>query len=117
MAYRTRINYSAQQKSEMWDRWERGESLNSIGRAFDRPSSSIFGQLAPTGGIRPTPRKRSRLALSLSDREEISRGIVASQSLRQMAALLNRAPSTISREIQRNGGYHCYRATQADQAA
>ena len=117
MAYRTRINYTAQQKSEMWDRWQRGESLNAIGRAFDRPSSSIFGQLAPTGGIRPVPRKRSQLALSLSDREEISRGIVAGQSLRQIATSLNRAPSTISREIQRNGGYHCYRATQADQAA
>jgi len=71
MAYRTRINYTAQQKSEMWDRWQRGESLNAIGRAFDRPSSSIFGQFAPTGGIRPVPRKRSHLALSLSDREEI----------------------------------------------
>jgi len=117
MAYRTRINYTAQQKSEMWDRWQRGESLNAIGRAFDRPSSSIFGQFAPTGGIRPVPRKRSHLALSLSDREEISRGIVAAQSLRQIATSLNRAPSTISREIQRNGGYQCYRATQADQAA
>jgi hypothetical protein len=59
MAYRTRINYTAQQKSEMWDRWQRGESLNAIGRAFDRPSSSIFGQLSPSGGIRPVPRIRS----------------------------------------------------------
>ncbi len=116
MVYRTRTNYSAQQKSEMWDRWQRGESLKAIGRAFDRPSSSIFCQLSPTGGIRPAPRKRSRLALSISDREEISRGIVAAKSLRQIATSLNRAPSTISREIQRNGGYQCYRATQADQA-
>ena len=52
MVYRTRIKYTAEQKTEMWDRWQRGESLNAIGRAFDRPSSSIFGQLAPTGGIR-----------------------------------------------------------------
>ncbi len=59
MTYRTRINYTAQQKSEMWDRWQRRESLNAIGRAFDRPSSSIFGQFAPTGGIRPVQRKRS----------------------------------------------------------
>ncbi len=66
MVYRTRINYTAKQKTEMWDRWQRGESLKSIGRAFDRPSSSIFGQLAPTGGIRPVPRTRSRLALTLS---------------------------------------------------
>ncbi len=117
MAYRTRINYTAQQRAEIWDRWQRGESLNAIGRAFDRPSSSIFGQLAPTGGIRPSPRKRSRIALSLSEREEISRGIVAAQSIRQIAATLNRAPSTISREIKRNGGVDSYRATQADHAA
>ena len=117
MAYRTRINYTAQQKSEMWDSWQRDESLKAIGRVFDRPSSTVFGQLAPTGGICPFPGKRSQLALSLSDREEISRGIIAAKSLRQIATSLNRAPSTISREIQRNGGYHCYRATQADQAA
>jgi IS30 family transposase len=117
MVYRTRINYTAEQKSEMWDRWQRGESLNAIGRVFDRPSSSIFGQLAPRGGIRPPPRQRSRLALTLLEREEISRGLVAHLSLRAMAVNLNRSPSTISREINRNGGYDHYRATPADQAA
>jgi len=101
----------------MWDRWQQGESLNAIGRIFDRPSSSIYGQLAPTGGIRPPERKRSRLSLSLSEREEISRGIVAHLSLRSIAAQLGRAPSTISREIHRNGGQTCYRANQGDQAA
>ncbi len=117
MIYRTRINYSIEQKAEIWDRWQRGESLNSIGRAFDRPSSSIFGQLAPTGGIRPPIRRRSRLALTLSEREEISRGIATTQTLREIATTLNRSPSTISREIKRNGGYDDYRATKADQAA
>jgi IS30 family transposase len=117
MAYRTRIKYSAEQKAEMWDRWQRGESLNAIGRAFDRPSSSIFGQLAPSGGIRPPPRQRSRLALTLSEREEISRGIASHQSLRCIAEQLGRSPSTISREIKRNDGYVDYRAAQADQAA
>ncbi len=117
MVYRTRINYTTEQKTEMWDRWQRGESLNVIGRAFDRPSSSIFGQLSPTGGIRPAPRRRSRLALSLSEREEISRGIASDQSMRVIASLLGRAPSTISREIKRNGGYYHYRATKADQTA
>ena len=117
MAYRTRIYYTETQKAEMWDRWQRGESLNAIGRAFDRSSSSIFGQIAPTGGIRPAPRKRSRLALSLSEREEISRGLVAAHSLRQIATALKRSPSTISREIHRNGGYDSYRATHADKAA
>jgi len=117
MVYRTRINYTAEQKIQIWDRWRRGETLNAIGRAFDRPSSSIFGQLAPTGGIRPAPRKRSCLALTLSEREEISRGLVANHSLRWIADKLGRAPSTISREVNRNGGYVCYRATHADQSA
>ena len=85
MTYRTRIKYTAEQKAEMWDRWQRGESLNSIGRVFDRPSSSIFGQLAPSGGIRPATRQRSRLALRLSEREEISRG-VASRNRRSCQA-------------------------------
>ena len=117
MGYRARINYSEKQKAEIWDRWQRGETLNAIGRVFDRGSSSIFTLLAPTGGIRPQPRSRSRLALTLSEREEISRGIVAAQSLRQIAKQLKRSPSTISREINRNRGLKAYRATQADQAA
>ncbi len=117
MSYRTRIKYTAEQKTEMWNRWQRGESLSAIGRAFDRPSSSIFGQLAPTGGIRPAPRRRSQLALTLSEREEISRGLAGYDSLRSIAMQLGRSPSTISREIKRNGGYDDYRATSADQAA
>ena len=117
MKYRTRTYYTAEQKAEMWDRWQRGESMSSIGRVFDRESSSVFGQLSPTGGIRPSPRKRSRLALTLSEREEITRGVATHLSLRVIATQLGRSPSTISREINRNGGYDSYRATQADQAA
>jgi len=117
MAYRTRINYSPKQRTEMWDRWQRGESLSSIGRLFDRESSSIFGILSKTGGIRPAPRKRSCIALILSEREEISRGLVVGDSIREIAETLSRSPSTISREINRNGGYDNYRATQAEQAA
>jgi len=117
MAYRTRIHYTAEQKTEMWDRWQRGDSLKAIGRVFDRPSSSIFGQLSPTGGIRPPPRKRSRLALTLPEREEISRGIASGLSLRTIAEQLGRSPSTISRELKRNGGNEHYRASWADEAA
>jgi len=117
MAYRTRIKYTSAQKEEIWDRWRKGESLTSIGRLFDRPSSSIFNMLAPTGGIRPPTRKRSRQTLTLSEREEISRGIVANLSIRSIANHLNRSPSTVSREIKRNGGYDNYRATQADLSA
>jgi len=117
MAYRTRIKYTTEQKNEIWDRWQRGESQSSIGRLFDRESSSIFSLLSPSGGIRPAPRKRSKLSLTLSEREEISRGIVKQLSLRTMATQLKRSPSTISREIKRNGGYDYYRATTAEQSA
>ena len=117
MKYRTRIYYSAEQRAEMWDRWQRGESINSIGRAFERGHSSISGQFVRAGGIRPLARRRSRLALTLSEREEISRGIACGLSLRAIASQLERSPSTISREINRNGGLTCYRASQADKAA
>ena len=101
----------------MWDRWQRGETLKAIGRVFDRPSSSIYGQLVTRGGIRPPARRRSRLALTLTEREEISRGIAGRLSMRAIATQLGRSPSTISREIKRNGSYDNYRATQADQSA
>src|SRR6476619_5111751 len=83
-------------------------------RAFGKPSSSIYFQVSPYGGIRPAPRRRSRLALTLSEREEISRGIAVHRSARSMAGLLGRSPSTVSREISRNGGYDGYRAALAD---
>ena len=117
MVYRTRIKYTAKQKADIWDRWQRGESLTSIGRLFDRPSSSIFNMLSPTGGIRPPPRQRSRLALTLAEREEISRGLARRLSLRAIATQLGRSPSTISRELHRNGGAEGYRAVKADQVA
>jgi IS30 family transposase len=91
--------------------------MSSIGRHFNRASSSIFPHLAQFGGIRPPARKRSRFALSLMDREEISRGLVAKKSLRSIAKGLNRSPSTISREVRRNGGRQAYRATHSDQRA
>ena len=117
MSYRRRIYFTSEQKSEIWDRWQRGESMSSIGRLFDRDSSSIYPLLSRTGGIRPAKRTRSRLALTLVEREEISRGIVAQQSVRSMAALLGRSPSTVSREVLRNGGYNQYRAAVADERA
>ena len=117
MKYRRRIFFTDQQKSEIWDRWQRGESMSSIGRGFDRASSSIYPLLSRTGGIRPPVRRRSRLALTLWEREEVSRGLKAQQSLRSIAGYLRRSPSTISREVRRNGGCARYRATQSDQAA
>src|SRR6267142_758690 len=112
-----RRGFTAAEKAELWDRWERGESLKAIGRALGKPSSSIYFQVAPHGGIRPTARRRSRLALTLSEREEISRGITAHQSARSIARLLGRSASTVSREITRNGDYDRYRAALADEKA
>jgi len=117
MKYRTRTYYSASQKALMWDRWQKGDTLHQIAKLFDRHHTSIRGILAETGGIRPFPRRRSRLALTLAEREEISRAVVAGHSIRSIAASLGRAPSTISRELNRNGGEERYRASQADQAA
>jgi IS30 family transposase len=109
--------YSAAEKTEMWDRWQRGESLTEIGRAFGKASSWVYFQIAPYGGIRPAPRRRSRLALTPCEREEISRGIGAHESVRSIAKLLGRSPSTVSREISRNGGYDRYSAPTAEDAA
>ena len=117
MKRRTRIRYTDSQKALMWDRWQRGESLHQIARLFDRHHSSIRGILAETGGIRPQLRRRSSCALTLAEREEVSRALVAGHSIRSIAGTLGRAPSTISREIRRNGGTERYRASDADQAA
>ena len=117
MKRRPRIYYTEKQKTLMWDRWKQGESLGSIARLFDRQHSSIERIIREHGGIRPPERRRAPGALTLAEREEISRGIASGRSMRSMAAFLGRAPSTISREIQRNGGQCGYRASQADQAA
>jgi len=105
------------QRQELWDRYQRGESLKAIARALGKRSSSIYNHLRPSGGIRPVPRKRSRLALTSAEREEISRGIVAGQSIREIARTLGRAASTVSREVRRNGGRARYRAVEADKSA
>ena len=91
--------------------------MSSIGRLFDRNSSSIYPLLSRTGGIRPPERRRSRLALTLGERDEISRGLKARCSLRAISRQLRRSPSTISREVRRNGGRQAYRATVSDAAA
>ncbi len=117
MNYRPRIYYSETDKALMWDRWQKGESLQTIAQLFNRNHSSVAGVLSRTGGIRPPKRIRSEVTLSLSEREEISRGVVAGQSIRSIATTLSRSPSTVCREIKRNGGQQCYRANVADQAA
>ena len=117
MTYRTRTYYTDSQKALMWERWKDGWTLHEIGHLFDRPHTSIQTILSRTGGIRPPERRRSLAALSLGEREEISRALVTSESIRSIAARLGRAPSTVSRELKRNGGQEDYRATQANSAA
>ncbi len=117
MKQRPRIYYTEADKSLMWDHWQKGESLNAIASLFDRHHSAIQGILSRSGGIRPSERRRSRLALTIAEREEISRGVVAGHSIRSIAMSLGRAPSTVSREISRNGDRRGYRANKADRAA
>ena len=117
MERRFHRGFTTAEKTELWDRWKRGESLKAIGRAFGKPSSSIYFLVAPHGGIRPTERRRSRFALTLAERGVISRGVAAHRSARSIAQLLGRSPSTVSREMSRNGGYDRYRATLADENA
>jgi IS30 family transposase len=117
MKQRQRIYYSESQKALMWERWRAGESLQRIAQLFDRNHSSVQRILAESGGIPPLRRHRSPRTLTLAERETISRAMVAGKSIRRIAVSLARSPSTISREIQRNGGSEQYRATQADQAA
>ena len=117
MKRRKRVYYSQAQKDQMWDRWHQGESLHDIARSFDRYHSSIQGIISRHGGIRPRKRIRSPHSLTLEERETISRGIASELSIRAIASQLGRSPSTICREINRNGGYEAYRASKADEAA
>jgi IS30 family transposase len=112
-----RPGLSLQQKDELWTRWKSGQSLSDIGRHLGKRAGSIFGVLLSRGGIAPPTRVRSRRSLSVQEREEISRGLVAGLSMRKIAAQLGRAPSTISREVLRNGGPRRYRAANADERA
>ena len=117
MVYPTRIKYTDEMRSYIWDRYQQGHSVKAIGRSFNRSSSSIHTQLSRSGGIRPADRKRPSKSLTLGEREEISRGLVVGLSIRAIASQLDRPPSTISREISRNGGCSQYRAALADQSA
>ena len=117
MKYRTRTYYTDAQKALMWERWKQGWTLHQIAQLFNRAHTSVQGILSRTGGFRPPQRSRSKIALTLAEREEISRAVAEGQSVHAIAARLDRAPSTVSREINRNGGRANYRAAEADDAA
>ena len=113
-----RIRFTPKQKAELWNRWKSGQCIADIARALERRNKSgVYRLVALTGGIAPASRRRAPLALSLEEREEISRGVAAGDSLRQIARRLGRCPSTVSRELRRNGGSGAYRAGEADQSA
>jgi Helix-turn-helix domain len=109
-----RFGLSAIEKIDIWSRWKAGQSLHEIGRAFDKPHSSSRCLLLPREGIPPAARRRSRRALTLGERENIPRGIASGSPLREIARRLDRAASTVSREISRHGGGPAYRAHVAD---
>jgi IS30 family transposase len=117
MTYRKRVRLSATQRTEMWSRWKAGQSLHQIGRAFSKDHVSIQFMLSQHGGIVPAARRRSLRTLTLAEREDISRGIACGSSIRGIANGLNRAVSTVSREVARHGGRPQYRANEADQQA
>ena len=112
-----RPGLSLSQKRDLWQRWKSGQSLSEIGRALGKHPGSVHGVVKANGGIVPADRTRSARVLNLSEREEISRGIAADESIRQIAKGMGRAPSTISREIGRHGGRRRYRAVNADDRA
>jgi IS30 family transposase len=110
-----RIWFTPQQRAELWERWKNGQCVSDIARALERRNKSgVYRVLALNGGIAPAPRRRAARALRLAEREEISRGIAAGWSMRRIAQGLGRSPSTVSREISRNGGGNTYRANWAD---
>jgi len=117
MARMGRPGLSDAQKAELWHRWKDGQSLSDIGRALSKHAGSIHGVVSLNGGIVPAVRRRSHLALTLAEREEISRGLAAQISIRQVAAGIGHAPSTVGREITRHGGLSRYRASAADAKA
>ena len=117
MKQRKRIYYTPEQKSLIWDRYKQGDSLHDIARMFDRYHSSVMPTIYQSGGYRPPERKRHPNSLTLDEREEISRCLVQKLSLRDIARKLSRSPSTISREVNRNGGLRKYRAVKAEQRA
>src|SRR3974390_2254632 len=113
-----RIWFTPQQRAELWERWKNGQCVANIARALERRNKSgVYRILALNGGIAPEPRRRAARALRLGEREEISRGIAAGRSMRRIAQGLRRSPSTVSREIRRNGGCSAYRAGEADPRA
>lgn len=117
MAKIGRPGLPSNKRQQVWEMWKAGESLSVIAQTVGSPPGSIFSILLPFGGLYQPPQRRRATALSLADREEVSRGVAAQESLRSIGRRLGRPASTISREIARNRGRHAYRAVDADDRA
>src|SRR2546422_6595787 len=118
MGEKARVRFTASERAELWERWRAGQCVADIARGLERRNKSgVYKILAANGGITPALRRRARLALRLEEREEISRGIAAGHSVRQIALRLGRSASTVSRELMRNGGVSAYRASEAERCA
>ena len=109
--------FSEEERQTIWDMREAGVPVKRIAKHLGRQNVSLRKFIADAGGKRPTPRQRSELRLSLEEREEISRGLAAGDSIRTIAESLGRSPSTVCREVNANGGGKKYRALVADRAA
>src|ERR1700756_3550780 len=114
MTQRRRVRLSATQRTDPWSRWKAGRSLHEIGRVFGKDHVSIQFMLAQHGGIAPAARRRSLLTLTLAEREDISRGSASGSSIREIAKELQRAASTVSREVARHGGRPPSRAKESE---
>jgi IS30 family transposase len=117
MSRRVWRRISSQERAELWHRWKQGESVSEIARGLGREKSHVHTLLQEQGGICPAGRRRAECGLTLAHREEVSRGLCAGFSYHQIARRIGKAVSTVSREVHRNGGRECYRASQAEAAA
>src|SRR3954470_14485471 len=114
MVEKARVRFSASERAELWERWRGGQWIADIARGLERRNKSgVYRILSADGGITTRPGRRAAAALKLDEREEISRGIAAGDSMRQIARKLGRAASTVSRELKRHGGREAYRASEA----
>lgn len=103
--------------AELWTQWREGRSAGEIARQLGRGRHAVQCIVERYGGSVPPERTRGADRLTLAQREEISRGISAELSARDIARSLGKHHSTISREIHRNGGRGAYRAALAERAA
>ena len=113
----SRRGFAPEERARLWRGWKKGLTLKEIGESLNRRACSVLSVLRRDGGCEPRIRRRAARSLQALEREEISRGLAAGLAVREIARRLGRAASTVSREIDRNGGAPGYRAADADARA